>query len=137
MLTGMVIWRDFSTGRAGISPRISNGPNIPLVVQYSFCANAPDDAAMHSRPSNAATMPDFFIVFNSSIGILVVVLLLLLPTCTPLISFSPTYGQEAFAPSLALRWLRYGAMAVCLNRFQGVNVYCGYGSRMSMCNAVN
>src|SRR4029077_17663512 len=93
MLTGMVIWRDFSTGRAGIRPLISKGPNMPLVVQYSFCANAPDDAAMNSMPNSAATMPDFFMV-SFLLGILVVVLCLYFsyPPAPPLICVARNFS---------------------------------------------
>src|SRR5882672_5296256 len=110
MLTGMVIWRDFSTGSAGIRPRMSNGPNIPLVVQYNFCANAPVDAAVQSRLTRAATMPDFFMVLIRPWNFLVVVLLLLVPTCTAENFFLnlPDFGREFLNsfPAIAFRYLR-------------------------------
>src|SRR5258706_12573091 len=121
MLTGMVIWRDFSTGRAGIRPLISKGPNMPLVVQYSFCANAPDDAAINSMPSNAATMPDFFMVLIPPWNFRVVLCLYFsYPLAPPVTLYRPNFtsGREFFDfPAIAFRYLRYGATEVCPFRF--------------------
>src|SRR4051794_37787570 len=87
---------------------MSNGPNIPLVVQYSFCANAPDEAAMHSTPSSAAMMPDFF-MFDSSLEF----------SGRSFTFFSP-YAPHVLRGSARVYWcrghigyLRYGASGVC------------------------
>src|SRR4249920_2633880 len=66
MLTGMVTSRCFSFGTVGIRPVIGNGPNMPLVVQYTplTCANTADEPTRHSKPSSAAAIPDFFIALS-------------------------------------------------------------------------
>src|SRR5690242_17122566 len=65
MLTGMVTSRCFSFGTLGMRAVIGNGPNMPLVVQYTCltCANTADEPAMQNSPSSAAKIPDFFITF--------------------------------------------------------------------------
>src|SRR6185436_8965130 len=117
MLTGMVMSRALSTGRAGIRPRMSNGPNMPLVVQYSFCANVADEPKVHSRPSSVAARTDFFMVLTPP-----VLMVIRVPTRTADFSLPKHLRTGNSGPpfqfDVQVLCLRYGACGVCLFGFR-------------------